>query len=128
MLELGIMLATQDFPVIMDAKYDRQKLRKEAIELAQFHHLPLQILYCTAPLKVLLLRLALRTGDIADATPDLLEAQQAAFEPFTDAEQAYYVKNLDTTQPLEHILKLSIINFSQAGSGTSRYYRFTNRQ
>ena len=128
LLELGIMLATQGFPVILDAKYDRQKLRKEAIELAQFHHLPLQILHCTAPLKVLLLRLALRTGDIADATPDLLEAQQAASEPFTEVEQAYYVKNLDTTQPLEHILKLSIINFSQAGSGTSRYYRFTNRQ
>jgi len=98
LLELGIVLATQGFPVILDAKYDRQKLRMEAIAKAQFHQLPLQIIHCTAPLKVLLERLASRTGDIADATPDLLEAQQAASEPFTEAEQAY-VKSLDTTQP-----------------------------
>ena len=100
LLELGIMLATQGFPVILDAKYDRQQLRLEAITKAQSHQLPLQIVHCTAPLEVLRDRLALRTGDITDATDDLLEAQQAASEPFTETEQPY-AKSIDTTQPLE---------------------------
>jgi len=104
LLKLGIMLATQGFPVILDAKYDRQQLRQSAIDQAEFHQLPLQILHCTAPLSVLRDRLASRTGDIADATGDLLFKQQAASEPFTRAEQPY-VKTLDTTHPLESQLK-----------------------
>ena len=104
LLKLGIMLATQGFPVILDAKYDRQQLRQEAIAQAESDQLPLQILHCTAPLEVLRDRLASRTGDIADATADLLSAQQAAAEPFTKAEQPF-VKTLDTTHPLESQLK-----------------------
>lgn len=100
LLELGIMLATQGFPVILDAKYDQQQLRLDAIAQAQSHQLPLQIVHCTAPLEVLRDRLSSRTGDIADATADLLGAQQAAVEPFTEAEELY-LKTLDTTQPLE---------------------------
>jgi len=100
LLELGIMLATQGFPVILDAKYDRQQLRLDAIAQAQSHQLPLQIVHCTAPLEVLRSRLSSRTGDIADATADLLGVQQAATEPFTEAEELY-LKTLDTTQPLE---------------------------
>jgi len=100
LLELGMMLATQGFPVILDAKYDRQQLRLKAKARAEAHHLPLQIVNCTAPLEVLRDRLSSRTGDIADATADLLESQQAFWEPFTEAEQPY-VKNLDTTLPLE---------------------------
>lgn len=104
LLELGIMLATEGFSVILDAKYDRQQLRMDAKARAQSHQLPLQILHCTAPLEVLRDRLTSRTGDIADATADLLAGQQAAAEPFTEEEQPY-VKTLDTTQPLEPQLK-----------------------
>ena len=100
LLELGITLANQGFPVILDAKHDRQNLRQEAISQAEFHQLDLQILHCSAPTEVLRSRLQSRTGDIADATADLLESQQAAAEPFTETEQPY-VKSLDTTQPLE---------------------------
>ncbi|WP_347339462.1 AAA family ATPase [Planktothrix sp. FACHB-1355] len=100
LLELGIMLASQGFTVILDAKYDRVALRKEAIERAQAHNLPLQILYCTAPEEVLRDRLSSRTGDVSDATANLLSSQLAASEAFTDAEQAF-VKTLDTTQDLE---------------------------
>lgn len=100
LLLLGIMLASQGFPVILDAKYDRASLRTEAIAASKLHQIPLQILYCTAPLEVVRARLASRTGDIADATVDLLEAQQTAAEPFTGVEQPY-VKTLDTSQPLE---------------------------
>ncbi|MBE9126190.1 MULTISPECIES: AAA family ATPase [unclassified Coleofasciculus] len=97
LLELGIMLASQGFAVILDAKYDRQALRKEAIAQAQAHQLPLQILHCIAPVEVLCDRLSSRTGDVSDATANLLEKQRATAEAFTEAEQSL-VTSLDTTQ------------------------------
>lgn len=103
LLGLGIMLASKGFKVILDAKYDRTSLRMEAIAQAEFHEIPLQILHCTAPIQVLRDRLASRTNDIADATADLLETQQAAAESFTEMERSY-VKTLDTSQPLEEQL------------------------
>lgn len=99
LLALGIMLANQGFSVILDAKYDRQQLRLDALNQAQFHKLPVQILHCTAPVEVLRERLQKRAGDIADATAELLVAQQAAAEPFSVFEQTY-VKTIDTTKPL----------------------------
>lgn len=98
LLELGITLAYQGYTVILDAKYDRQFLRQAAIEQAEGHQIPLQILYCTAPVEILQERLHQRQGDISDATADLLPKQQ--MEPFTEAEQPF-VKTLDTTQDLE---------------------------
>ncbi|MCL6436797.1 MAG: AAA family ATPase [Leptolyngbyaceae cyanobacterium HOT.MB2.61] len=97
LLELGITLAKQGYSVILDAKYDRQAFRQAAIAQAQNHHLPLQILHCTAPSEVLQERLHQRQGDISDATVDLLPKQQ--MEPFTETEQPY-VKTLDTTKDL----------------------------
>ncbi|BAY25956.1 hypothetical protein NIES2100_57660 [Calothrix sp. NIES-2100] len=104
LLELGILLANQGFSVILDAKYDRQNLRQEAINQAAEHQIPLQILQCTAPLEVLQERLHQRTGDIADATADLLASQLKQFEKFTDTEKPY-VKIWDTTQPPQAQLK-----------------------
>ncbi|MBD1861596.1 MULTISPECIES: AAA family ATPase [Trichocoleus] len=101
LLKLGTTLAAQGFPVILDAKYDRQALRAEAIAQAQAHQLPLQILYCTAPEAVLHDRLQQRSNDIADATADLLAQQQMA--PFTADEQAF-VTTLDTTKDLTSLL------------------------
>ncbi len=100
LLELGIFLAQQGFPVILDAKYDRQSLRQAAIAKTQAAGLPLQILHCTAPVEVIRDRLQTRTGDIADATADLLTTQQKAAEPFTEEEQAYVVP-IHTEQDLE---------------------------
>ncbi|MEG4967495.1 AAA family ATPase [Microcoleus sp. B6-A1] len=99
-LELGIILADRGWDVILDAKFDRQNWRTDAINQAQSHGLPLQIIYCTAPIKVLRERLQQRRGDIADATAELLSSQQAAFEPFTELEQIS-VKIVDTLQDLE---------------------------
>ncbi|MES1023338.1 AAA family ATPase [Gloeocapsa sp. BRSZ] len=104
LLDLGLMLATQGYTVILDAKYDRISLRHEAIASAQVQQLPLQIIHCTAPIEVLRDRLSSRTGDIADATIDLLETQQVAFEPFTTEE--HLVKEVNTTQELESQLML----------------------
>jgi aminoglycoside phosphotransferase family enzyme/predicted kinase len=103
LLELGVQLAAQGYSVILDAKYDRQALRAEAIAQSEAHQIPLQIFQCDAPLEVLRTRLQQRTGDIADATADLLAQQQ--LEPFTEAEHAY-VTRLDTTQDVEKQLEL----------------------
>jgi len=99
LLDLGIMVAQQGFPVILDAKYDRQALRGDAIAKAQANQLPLRILHCTAPMEVLRDRLSSRTGDVSDATADLLSRQQATAEPFTEAEQSF-VTTVNTTQDL----------------------------
>jgi len=103
LLELGLFLAQQGFPVILDAKYDRQALRQSAIAEAQAAQIPLQILHCTAPSEILQERLQNRKGDIADATADLLADQQQAAEPFTEAEQPY-VRPIHTNQDLQEQL------------------------
>jgi predicted kinase len=105
LLKLGTILANQGFTVILDAKYDQQQLRQEAISQAQKYQLPIQIIHCTAPLDVIQERLVNRTGDIADATVDLLASQLKQVEPFTEAEKPYVV-NWDTTQPQQTQLEL----------------------
>ena len=97
LLELGVMLANQGFTVILDAKYDRQALRSQVITTTNNHHIPLHIYYCTAPGEVLSDRLNNRIGDVADATADLLQQQQANLELFTPEEQSL-VTTLDTTK------------------------------
>ncbi|EKQ67706.1 hypothetical protein OsccyDRAFT_3994 [Leptolyngbyaceae cyanobacterium JSC-12] len=99
---LGITLATQGYPVILDAKYDRHSLRQAVIQAVEQtstsdHPLKLQILYCDAPLDVRQTWLNQRQGDVSDATADLLPKQH--MEPFTETEQPL-VKTLDATQDL----------------------------
>lgn len=106
LLQLGILLAQQGFAVILDAKYDRVGLRSKAIATAQLKQLPLKIIHCTAPMEVLRDRLLSRTGDVSDATADLLTQQQANAEPFTDAEKSL-VTTLDTTQDWQAQLEIS---------------------
>ncbi len=103
LLELGGKLAAQGWTVILDAKYDRRSVRAAALDLATLQGRPFQILHCTAPVEVLRDRLIQRTGDIADATVDLLASQQAAWEDFTPAERGY-VTTVDTTQDLDSFI------------------------
>ncbi|MEB3293195.1 MAG: AAA family ATPase [Synechococcales bacterium] len=93
--DLGILLASQGFTVILDAKYDRQALREPVI--AQSTGIPVTILHCDAPMEVLQQRVRDRVGDIADATVAVLAEQ--VFEPFSAAEQGS-VKTIDTTQAI----------------------------
>jgi uncharacterized protein len=102
-LELGSKLAAQGFTVILDAKYDRVSLRATVINLAQARSIPLRMLHCTAPEQVLRARLQQRTGDIADATVDLLGSQQASWEDVTPAERGYLV-TVDTTQDISGLV------------------------
>ena len=105
LLKLGIILADKGWKVILDAKFDRHFFRTDAINRAESRNLPLKMIYCTAPIEVLRERLQQRRGDIADATVELLNSQQIAFEPFTESEQSY-VKIVDTMSELEVQLKL----------------------
>ncbi|PZV08690.1 MAG: adenylyl-sulfate kinase [Leptolyngbya sp.] len=95
LLTLGIALAQAGYPVILDAKYDRQSLRQTAITAIQRAALPLTILHCTAPPEVLEQRVRDRAGDIADATVAVLQRQH--MEPFSEVEQPL-VQAIDTTQ------------------------------
>jgi uncharacterized protein len=97
LLELGIMLAKEGFTVILDAKYDRQRDRTQAILQAQAHNIPLKIFYCTAPLSVLRDRVNRRQNDISDATANLITSQQLNAEAFTESEKAY-LTTVDTSQ------------------------------
>ncbi len=97
LLQLGLDLAERGETVILDAKYDRVALRKAVIEATQDRELDLEIVHCTAPIEVLRDRLNLRTGDIADATADLLASQVARFAAFTPEEQQW-VRTVDTSQ------------------------------
>ena len=104
LLELGIKLASLGFTVILDAKYDRRNLRKPVITQGQNAQIPIEIVYCTATDKVLRDRILARTGDISDATVDLLESQKKAFETFTEAEKPLVIKSelvlQDVTSPI----------------------------
>jgi uncharacterized protein len=96
LLSLGKTLVETGYTVILDAKYDRVALRAGAIAAGA------TILHCDAPAEVLASRVAARTGDIADATPEVL-AQQT-MEAFTELERSV-VKTIDTTQDIEAQLK-----------------------
>jgi aminoglycoside phosphotransferase family enzyme/predicted kinase len=111
LLNLGIILASQGYPVILDAKYDRQSFRQAVIEaVAQANHsanlncqpLTLQILHCDVPLEIRQQWIRDRQGDVSDATIDLLPKQH--LEPFTETEQAL-VKTMRPTQDLEAQLR-----------------------
>ncbi|MGF1498100.1 MAG: AAA family ATPase [Elainellaceae cyanobacterium] len=98
LLDLGLQLATAGYSVILDAKYDRAQRRLAVQTQADAAGLPYRVLYCDAPAEVRRERLQSRTGDVADATADMVASQQ--FEPFTAAEEPH-VQRLDATQPVE---------------------------
>jgi uncharacterized protein len=102
LLALGLMLAQQGYTVVLDAKYDRAALREPVVSQAQAAGVALTIVHCDAPIAVLKQRVAARTGDIADATVDVL-AQQT-WEDFTDSDRNL-VKTIDTTADLNAQLK-----------------------
>jgi hypothetical protein len=95
LLELGITLARAGFTVVLDAKYDRQALRQQALDQAKAADIPLELIHCTAPQDVLEARLEARSGDIADATVAVLRQQR--LEPLTEEEQGV-AHTIDTTK------------------------------
>lgn len=105
MIDLGIVLTSHSYTVILDAKFDRRAVRQSLIEQAESLGLPLRFIHCHAPLDVLKKRLAQRRGDISDATERLTEIQSQEFEYFEGAETALFI-SLDTedTELVEAVL------------------------
>ena len=87
LLTLGVMLASQGWTIILDAKYDRQALRTPVIEQAQAAGIAIEILYCEASEDDLRDRVSQRQGDISDA--DLEVLAQQTFEAFSETEKPF---------------------------------------
>ncbi len=98
MADLALLLTSQGLPVILDAKYDRRRFREEVTARARAKGVPARFLRCHAPLSELRKRLARRSGDVSDATPDLVWRQYCAEQPFSDEERGC-LTTLDTTKP-----------------------------
>lgn len=98
LIELGVQLSARGYRVILDAKFDRQAKRAEAIAKATAHHLPLVLLHCAAPPEVLKARVEQRRRDIADATATVLAKQ--SMDPFEPEEPVVVV---DTNRTIEQI-------------------------
>lgn len=86
LLQLGLLLARDGFTVILDGKYDLRANRCTVIESARAAQIPLQFVFCAAPLQVRRERLLKRRGDISDATAELLDRQEIQFEEFAECE------------------------------------------
>lgn len=115
LIDLGVQLAARGYRVILDAKFDRQAKRTEAIAKAAEQNIPLTFLHCAAPPDVLKARVEQRSGDIADATATILAKQY--MEPFDSIEPVVVV---DTTQTIAEIQQQlhsvfdSLLEWSQA--------------
>ena len=113
LLDLGASLASAGWVVILDAKYDRAALRGAVIQRARSEGLPVHIVHCAAPPDVLRQRVAARTGDITDATVDLLDGQQQSEEPFTEPERLYVVA-ADARRPPDEVAE-SVVEAMRSG-------------
>lgn len=87
LLDLAKILTPQGFTVILDGKFDRHCWRQPVLDFAFNNNIDLEIIYCQAPLEILRDRILQRKNDISDATPELLQQQQAQWEDFTEAEK-----------------------------------------
>ncbi|MGD1854357.1 MAG: AAA family ATPase [Leptolyngbyaceae cyanobacterium] len=108
---LGVRLAKLGYIVILDAKYDRIGTRQIVLNQAKADNIPVSILVCKAPLAILRQRLQERTGDIADATAELLIRQQTTAEALTD-EEISFATYLDTTTNMEKELHAIATQFA----------------
>ena len=91
LLELGLLLISQGFSVILDAKYDRHQWRSPIVNAAEKGDFFLKILHCQASIDTLKTRLQTRKGDISDATADLLAQQKANTDTFNEKEKKYAI-------------------------------------
>ncbi|MEM8613636.1 MAG: AAA family ATPase [Cyanobacteria bacterium P01_H01_bin.105] len=110
---LGIRLAKLGYTIILDAKYDRIGTRQTVLKQANANNIPVSILVCQAPLAVLRQRLQERTGDIADATAELIIRQQTTAEALTN-EEISLATYLDTTTNMDEEIQAIATQFTPA--------------
>ena len=88
----GLVLASGR-PVIIDASFRTAAARAAAREIAQAHGVPFRLLECTAPMEVCRARLEARQGraHVSDATPEILDAFSAGYEPIVELAPAEHI-------------------------------------
>jgi predicted kinase len=93
----GVVLSSGR-PVIIDASFRAAESRLAARALASEHNVPLRVLECVAPTEICRERLAQRAAfaNVSDATPELLDAFTARFEPIVELPVSEHVK-IDTS-------------------------------
>lgn len=99
LIELGVALAKRGDRIILDAKFDREAKRQEALTAANDQSLPITFLHCTAPADVLRSRVEQRSGDIADATAAILAKQ--FMEPFADTDPVIVIDTTNSAQEIQ---------------------------
>jgi uncharacterized protein len=89
MLSLAEVCLQAGFSVVLDACYPHYNQRQQVIALSSRLDVPVSIIECECSREVLEQRLRERTGDISDASVELLESQIKGFEPLKEDEQKY---------------------------------------
>jgi uncharacterized protein len=101
----GVVLASGR-PAIIDASFRTARARTAARELASAHNVPFRLFECVAPKEICRERLARRatTESVSDATPELLDAFSAGFEPIVELPEPEHTR-IDTSgvapEPIE---------------------------
>lgn len=80
MKDLGIVLSTHGFNVVLDAKYDLKLLRDKIKTDCKKAGIKFSIIYCLASVETIRARLRSRKNDISDATVGLLDTQIQTME------------------------------------------------
>jgi len=98
--DLAEDLARAGWPVILDATFLRASQRRLARDAARSADAPYAILHLDVPADLARERIANREGDVSDAYPELVAAQQVDFEPVAASESAEIV-SIDARQPID---------------------------
>lgn len=100
----GLVLASGR-PVILDASFRTAAARAAARELAQAHGAAFRLIECVAPMEVCRARLEARQGapHVSDATPEILDAFAADYEPIVELAPAEHVR-VDTSGAVDGAL------------------------
>ena len=85
------------FPVIVDAASLKEKERSLLASVAEAQGVPFTLIHCEAPEDLRREWIRNRKGDASEATEELLDAQQAWFEPLTVEEKSHTI-HLHTDQ------------------------------
>ncbi len=100
LIDLGEKLTQRGYTVILDGTFSRKAGRQRILDWGQRVGIPVQMIYCTAPLSVLQERIRQRLAheqDISDATPELIGHQHTAWDSFTEDEWEQVI-TVDTDQ------------------------------
>lgn len=91
---IGVQLASEGYPVILDATWLARDRRTQALR----NGIRSAIVFCTAAEDRLIERIEARNADVSDATVDVMRAQLKSVEIPTP-DEADTVQIIDTTQP-----------------------------